>query len=49
MQKGELQWAERRWAAVGKGMSQRVFVDGRNMFDARTLAVHGFIYQGIGR
>jgi UDPglucose 6-dehydrogenase len=37
------------WDVVGEAMRQRVFIDGRNMFDAQTLQAHGFIYKGIGR
>ena len=37
------------WEVVGAGMRQRVFIDGRNMFDAQTLQLQGFVYKGFGR
>ncbi|VBB09793.1 udp-glucose/gdp-mannose dehydrogenase dimerisation [Lucifera butyrica] len=37
------------WETAGAGMRRRVFIDGRNLFDARTLQIHGFAYHGIGR
>ena len=46
------EWAEFRNLDCNqlKGvMKQAVIVDGRNIFDPRTLREKGFIYKGIGR
>jgi UDPglucose 6-dehydrogenase len=37
------------WAAVGKTMRTRVFVDGRNMLDPQAMRAAGFTYDAIGR
>jgi UDPglucose 6-dehydrogenase len=41
--------AEQDWAALGRTMRRRVFVDGRNMLDPATMRAAGFTYEGIGR
>jgi UDPglucose 6-dehydrogenase len=37
------------WADIGKEMRQKVFIDGRNMFESSTLEDQGFTYRGIGK
>ena len=41
--------AEQDWAALGRTMKRRIFVDGRNMLDPAAMRAAGFTYEGIGR
>ena len=37
------------WASIGNHMRQRVFIDGRNMFESSDLETQGFTYKGVGK
>jgi UDPglucose 6-dehydrogenase len=43
------EFAELDWAEVGKRMSGRLIIDGRNFVDPDAVKAAGFIYEGIGR
>jgi UDPglucose 6-dehydrogenase len=45
------EWAEFREVDLGRVrdlMHRPILIDGRNMFDARLAAAHGFTYRGVG-
>ena len=45
-------WDEFRhlpWTVIGKSMSSKIIIDGRNILNSEDLSRNGFIYSGIGR